>query len=174
MQQQQRRGGRVPPCRRCRPLWANDSCWPRELRRGGSHAGAFCHQRVIVIGSGRGWSAGGGWCGSALVGAESASQVLHLGSAAAHGALPIPVGNLPRTLTQVGQRVDGGVDKIVSLVVLRPFPIFRPSSLISSGCSEDEIVFPALESKHALRNVSHAYTLDHQQEEQLFIDLDQV
>jgi zinc finger-like protein len=40
--------------------------------------------------------------------------------------------------------------------------------------SEDEIVFPALESKQALRNVSHAYTLDHQQEEQLFIDLDQV
>jgi zinc finger-like protein len=35
-------------------------------------------------------------------------------------------------------------------------------------------VFPALESKHALRNVSHAYTLDHQQEEQLFIDLQQV
>lgn len=40
--------------------------------------------------------------------------------------------------------------------------------------SEDEIVFPALESKQALRNVSHAYTLDHQQEEQLFIDLNQV
>jgi hypothetical protein len=40
--------------------------------------------------------------------------------------------------------------------------------------SEDEIVFPALESKHALRNVSHAYALDHQQEEQLFLDLDQV
>jgi zinc finger-like protein len=35
-------------------------------------------------------------------------------------------------------------------------------------------VFPALESKHALRNVSHAYTLDHQQEEQLFHDLQQV
>lgn len=29
--------------------------------------------------------------------------------------------------------------------------------------SEDEIVFPALESKQALQNVSHAYTLDHQQ-----------
>ena len=40
--------------------------------------------------------------------------------------------------------------------------------------SEDEIVFPALESKQALRNVSHAYTLDHQEEEKQFIDLEQV
>jgi hypothetical protein len=29
--------------------------------------------------------------------------------------------------------------------------------------AEDEIVFPALESKEALHNVSHAYTLDHEQ-----------
>jgi len=35
-------------------------------------------------------------------------------------------------------------------------------------------VFPALESKQALRNVSHAYTLDHQEEEKQFIDLEQV
>jgi len=34
--------------------------------------------------------------------------------------------------------------------------------------AEDEIVFPALESKEALHNVSHAYTLDHKQEESLF------
>uniref|UniRef100_A0A7S3R8J5 Uncharacterized protein n=2 Tax=Dunaliella tertiolecta TaxID=3047 RepID=A0A7S3R8J5_DUNTE len=40
--------------------------------------------------------------------------------------------------------------------------------------SEDEIVFPALESKQALRNVSHAYTLDHQEEEKQFSDLEQV
>ncbi len=40
--------------------------------------------------------------------------------------------------------------------------------------AEDEIVFPALESKEALSNVSHAYTLDHHQEEQLFIDLAKV
>jgi zinc finger-like protein len=33
--------------------------------------------------------------------------------------------------------------------------------------AEDDIVFPALEAKEALHNVSHAYTLDHQQEEQL-------
>ncbi len=35
-------------------------------------------------------------------------------------------------------------------------------------------MFPALESKEALSNVSHAYTLDHHQEEQLFIDLAKV
>lgn len=37
--------------------------------------------------------------------------------------------------------------------------------------AEDEIVFPALESKEALHNVSHAYTLDHAQEEQLLLDV---
>lgn len=40
--------------------------------------------------------------------------------------------------------------------------------------AEDEIVFPALEAKEQLHNVSHAYTLDHQQEEQLLKDLHQV
>ena len=34
--------------------------------------------------------------------------------------------------------------------------------------AEDDIIFPALEAKEALSNVSHAYTLDHQQEEELF------
>ncbi|KDO45342.1 hypothetical protein CISIN_1g000878mg [Citrus sinensis] len=37
--------------------------------------------------------------------------------------------------------------------------------------AEDEIVFPALESKEALHNVSHSYTLDHKQEEKLFEDI---
>ncbi|XP_061357573.1 zinc finger protein BRUTUS-like isoform X2 [Gastrolobium bilobum] len=34
--------------------------------------------------------------------------------------------------------------------------------------AEDDIVFPALESKETLHNVSHSYTLDHKQEEKLF------
>ncbi|KAJ4767892.1 zinc finger protein-like protein [Rhynchospora pubera] len=34
--------------------------------------------------------------------------------------------------------------------------------------AEDNIVFPALESKETLHNVSHSYTLDHKQEEELF------
>ena len=33
--------------------------------------------------------------------------------------------------------------------------------------SEDDIVFPALEAKSALSNVSHSYTLDHKQEAEL-------
>ncbi|KAI8542696.1 hypothetical protein RHMOL_Rhmol08G0158900 [Rhododendron molle] len=37
--------------------------------------------------------------------------------------------------------------------------------------AEDEIVFPALESKEALHNVSHSYMLDHKQEEKLFEDI---
>ncbi|KAJ8641678.1 hypothetical protein MRB53_018372 [Persea americana] len=40
--------------------------------------------------------------------------------------------------------------------------------------AEDEIVFPALESREALHNVSHSYTLDHKQEEKLFEDISAV
>jgi zinc finger-like protein len=40
--------------------------------------------------------------------------------------------------------------------------------------AEDEIVFPALESRETLHNVSHSYTLDHKQEEQLFEDISNV
>ena len=46
--------------------------------------------------------------------------------------------------------------------------------MLSMLQAEDEIVFPALESKEALHNVSHAYSLDHQQEEQLFKDVHEV
>ena len=35
-------------------------------------------------------------------------------------------------------------------------------------------MFPALEAKEALHNVSHAYALDHQQEEELFKDIHKV
>ncbi|XP_057960790.1 zinc finger protein BRUTUS-like [Malania oleifera] len=37
--------------------------------------------------------------------------------------------------------------------------------------AEDDIVFPALESKETLHNVSHSYTLDHKQEEEHFEDI---
>jgi hypothetical protein len=37
--------------------------------------------------------------------------------------------------------------------------------------AEDNIVFPALEAKEALHNVSHSYSIDHQQEEQLFEEI---
>ncbi|XP_054812756.1 zinc finger protein BRUTUS-like isoform X2 [Prosopis cineraria] len=37
--------------------------------------------------------------------------------------------------------------------------------------AEDDIVFPALESKESLHNVSHSYMLDHKQEEKLFEDI---
>ncbi|KAL3731454.1 hypothetical protein ACJRO7_028346 [Eucalyptus globulus] len=37
--------------------------------------------------------------------------------------------------------------------------------------AEDDIVFPAIESKETLHNVSHSYTLDHKQEEKLFEDI---
>ncbi|PKU61987.1 zinc finger protein BRUTUS-like [Dendrobium catenatum] len=40
--------------------------------------------------------------------------------------------------------------------------------------AEDDIVFPALESRESLHNVSHSYTLDHKQEEKLFNDISDV
>ncbi|XVF09570.1 hypothetical protein REPUB_Repub07fG0105700 [Reevesia pubescens] len=40
--------------------------------------------------------------------------------------------------------------------------------------AEDDIIFPALESKETLHNVSHSYTLDHKQEEKLFEDINSV
>lgn len=40
--------------------------------------------------------------------------------------------------------------------------------------AEDEIVFPALESKEALHNVSQSYMLDHKQEEKLFESISSV
>ena len=38
--------------------------------------------------------------------------------------------------------------------------------------AEDNIVFPALEAREALRRVSHAYTLDHEQEGALFAEVE--
>ncbi|KAG6475655.1 hypothetical protein ZIOFF_064884 [Zingiber officinale] len=40
--------------------------------------------------------------------------------------------------------------------------------------AEDDIVFPALESRETLHNVSHSYTLDHKQEEKLFNDISEL
>ncbi|KAI5083971.1 hypothetical protein GOP47_0000140 [Adiantum capillus-veneris] len=40
--------------------------------------------------------------------------------------------------------------------------------------AEDEIVFPALETREALHNVSHSYVIDHEKEEQLFKDISNV
>lgn len=40
--------------------------------------------------------------------------------------------------------------------------------------AEDEIVFPALEARETLHNVSHSYTIDHKHEEQLFKEISNV
>jgi CHY zinc finger len=40
--------------------------------------------------------------------------------------------------------------------------------------SEDEVVFPALEAKHKLRNVSKFYVLDHKHETELFAELQSI
>ncbi|GMH35139.1 hypothetical protein BSKO_03007 [Bryopsis sp. KO-2023] len=42
---------------------------------------------------------------------------------------------------------------------------------MAHSSTEDDVVFPALESKEALRNICHSYVLDHKQEEELFNDM---
>lgn len=55
---------------------------------------------------------------------------------------------------------------------LPPTPPSPPPHLAApASAAEDEIVFPALEAKETLHNVSHAYTLDHKEEEQYFEEL---
>lgn len=45
---------------------------------------------------------------------------------------------------------------------------------IAHSSTEDNVVFPALESKEALRNISHSYMLDHKEEGELFDDMEMV
>ena len=63
----------------------------------------------------------------------------------------------------------GSLDGIISDLQAR-FQFLRGIYKAHSR-AEDEIVFPALESKEKLSNVSHAYSLDHEQEEQLLEDV---
>jgi hypothetical protein len=74
---------------------------------------------------------------------------------------PLPFADLPGLAFQVVHQLDGRFQFLWS--------IYRAHSM-----AEDEIVFPALEAKEQLSNVSRAYTLDHQQEEQLLKDVQQV
>lgn len=45
---------------------------------------------------------------------------------------------------------------------------------IAHSSTEDNVVFPALESKDALKNISHSYMLDHKEEGELFDDMEKV
>lgn len=49
---------------------------------------------------------------------------------------------------------------------------FVQSLYLAHSVSEDEVLFPALEAKHSLRNVSKFYVLDHEHEGQLFAELE--
>ena len=49
--------------------------------------------------------------------------------------------------------------------------IFLQGIYAAHSKSEDEVVFPQLERKKALVNVSHSYTLDHEQESELFEEM---
>lgn len=61
--------------------------------------------------------------------------------------------------------------QIVWLSQSQPSTGQAPSPHPVLPAAEDEIVFPALEAKETLHNVSHAYTLDHKEEEQYFDEL---
>ena len=49
--------------------------------------------------------------------------------------------------------------------------VFLQGVYAAHSKSEDEVVFPQLEKKKALENVSHSYTLDHEQESELFEEM---
>ena len=49
--------------------------------------------------------------------------------------------------------------------------VFLQGVYAAHSKSEDEVVFPQLEKKKALVNVSHSYTLDHEQESELFEEM---
>ena len=46
------------------------------------------------------------------------------------------------------------------------------SGVCTGHTAEDQLVFPALENKAELHNVSHSYTLDHEHEADLFVEVD--
>ena len=49
--------------------------------------------------------------------------------------------------------------------------VFLQGVYAAHSKSEDEVVFPQLEKKKALVNVSHSYTLDHEHESELFEEM---
>lgn len=84
-------------------------------------------------------------------------------AAAAPGPSALPVAPF--------RRCDADAEVVAAVEQLHKRFQFLHGIYRAHSRAEDEIVFPALESKEALHNVSHAYTLDHQQEESLLMDL---
>lgn len=80
----------------------------------------------------------------------------------------------PATAAATALRVSGWPGWAAAVQQLHGRFQFMQGIYTAHSKAEDEIVFPALEAKHALRNVSHAYTLDHMKEESLFRDLEKV
>ncbi|KFM26998.1 putative RING finger protein [Auxenochlorella protothecoides] len=88
-----------------------------------------------------------------------------------HNALRKELAELEATIATCQQRLETAAELADTTEVMQRLAarfqflrgIYRAHSL-----SEDEVVFPALEGKKVLRNVSHAYTLDHEQEEMQF------
>lgn len=80
-----------------------------------------------------------------------------------HGALRNELARLEHDILAISSTGTAAEDgRLVRMIDARF--VFLRGVYEAHSKSEDDIVFPALEAKSALHNVSHAYTLDHQQE----------
>jgi len=93
-----------------------------------------------------------------------------------HKALRREVRHLEQDAQALSRQVEVGgaqaVDKLIQQLEGR-FQ-FLKGIYIAHSEAEDRIVFPALEKKEILRNVSHAYSLDHQKEQEMFSQVEQM
>eukprot|EP00192_Tetraselmis_astigmatica_P000948 CAMPEP_0117679692 /NCGR_PEP_ID=MMETSP0804-20121206/17947_1 /TAXON_ID=1074897 /ORGANISM="Tetraselmis astigmatica, Strain CCMP880" /LENGTH=1249 /DNA_ID=CAMNT_0005489125 /DNA_START=485 /DNA_END=4234 /DNA_ORIENTATION=- len=91
-----------------------------------------------------------------------------------HKALKREVKHLEKEAQSLSHEVDAGgaVDILVHQLEARFH--FLKGIYIAHSEAEDKIVFPALERKEVSRNVSHAYSLDHQKEQEMFAQVDEL
>jgi len=93
---------------------------------------------------------GGGWAPTT----SKASSPLPSPAAPSRPVSPLPQAALPLAGPAAMRRLEGRFR-------------FLKAVYTAHSEAEDEIVFPALEAKEALRRVSHAYALDHAREEEM-------
>ena len=91
-----------------------------------------------------------------------------------HKALRREIKELEADVIEVQSTAEGAVGWVPGDTLCRSIQDLQAKFQFLRGIyrahssAEDEVIFPALEAKETLHNVSHSYALDHQQEESLF------
>uniref|UniRef100_A0A061SFV9 Zinc finger protein n=1 Tax=Tetraselmis sp. GSL018 TaxID=582737 RepID=A0A061SFV9_9CHLO len=91
-----------------------------------------------------------------------------------HKALRHEVKRLESDAQLLSRHVEEGLKSDNSLQQLEGRFQFLKGIYIAHSEVEDRIVFPALERKEVLRNVSHAYSLEHQKEHEMFLQVEEL